>query len=237
MPPLPPLPTATGKWASTNDELTNSTNTPANATITTTGTSPNISREASKSSLVKDGSNPSLPIPTDPSTTHPRTPSNLTKKTGASRSFTNLQPQDDKSHPPSVAEQARDIRNAITAIINDMPEPIPGTPIIIMFNAIVYHEAVASAAGSGDEPPADYALAFSWKSETNTPCGAMIKELKQQRMELAYREQGVELDSVKAEAAAAAALAEQSTIVGKLKGLLRLGSKNNLKKSSSTVME
>ncbi|KAJ3025192.1 UNVERIFIED_CONTAM: hypothetical protein HDU68_007373 [Siphonaria sp. JEL0065] len=116
-----------------------------------------------------------------------------------------------------------------------MPEPIPGTPIIIMFNAIVYHEALNQQDFSGGEPQADYALAFSWKSETNTPCGAMIKELKQQRMEQAYKEQGVELDSVKAEAAAAAALAEQSTIVGKLKGLFKVGSNKSLKKSSSNL--
>ncbi|KAI8607771.1 hypothetical protein BC830DRAFT_1175000, partial [Chytriomyces sp. MP71] len=131
---------------------------------------------------------------------------------------------------PTIAEQARDIRNAIKAIIDDMPEPIPGTPIVIMFNAIVYHE---STEGSDQE----YALAFSWKSETNTPAGAMIKELKQQRMEQAYREQGVELDSVKAAAAEAAALAQQHTLVGKIKGLFKMGSKSNIKRSSSNLAE
>ncbi|KAI8614589.1 hypothetical protein BC830DRAFT_369956 [Chytriomyces sp. MP71] len=131
---------------------------------------------------------------------------------------------------PTIGDQARDIRNAIKAIIDDMPEPIPGTPIVIMFNAIVYHE---NTEGSDQE----YALAFSWKSETNTPAGAMIKELKQQRMEQAYREQGVELDSVKAAAAEAAALAQQHTLVGKIKGLFKTGSRSNIKRSSSNLAE
>ncbi|KAJ3239234.1 hypothetical protein HDU81_006339 [Chytriomyces hyalinus] len=143
--------------------------------------------------------------------------------------------------PPTLAEQARDIRNSIKAIIDDMQEPIPGTPIVIVFNAIVYHEnsggsgsedAGAGAGAAGAGVAQEHALAFSWRSETSTPAGAMIKELKQQRMELAYKEQGVMLDSEKADAAAAASMLQQKTLVGKLKGLFR--SKSSLTRTMSS---
>ncbi|KAJ3065941.1 hypothetical protein HDU98_010707 [Podochytrium sp. JEL0797] len=186
--------------------------------------SPSLSREASAISL----------SPTPQPTPSPRIdPKHTLSKKQSTKSLQNID-SESKPEPPSVAEQAKDIRNAISAIITDMAEPIPGTPIIIMFNAIVYHEAMNQDTLPGAEPHPDYALAFSWKGEISTPCGSMIKELKQQRMEQAYKEQGVELDSVKAEAAAAAALAEQSTFVGKIKGLLKFGgSRSNLKPETS----
>ncbi|KAJ3115418.1 hypothetical protein HK100_001354 [Physocladia obscura] len=185
---------------------------------------------ASQSSIESaDGvnGNLTLTVPQENSTNRFR---GLTK----SHSQSHLNTEDLTPLVPTIEEQARDIRNAISAIVSDMPEPIPGTPIIIVFNAIVYHD---NGDGGGAEE-ADFALAFSWKSETSTPCGAMIKELRQQRMELAYREQGVELDSVKAEAAAAAAaIAEQNSILGKIKGLFKVGSSKNLKSKADPMAE
>ncbi|KAI9340000.1 hypothetical protein BDR26DRAFT_1007722 [Obelidium mucronatum] len=258
LPPLPPLPLnaiptgngggSGGRWATTNDDNNNNNNNNNNSPQN------GLSREHSKASIsTRDSGEHHNAASNDPppqtnnnnnntNNANRPSPQNPLLKKASSKSQSNLHSQQsllmDEGKPPTTAEQAKDIRNAITAIINDMPEPIPGTPIIIMFNAIVYHEAAGGGGGVGGTDggdQADYALAFSWKSETNTPCGAMIKELKQQRMEQAYKDQGVELDSVKAEAAAAAALAEQSTLVGKLKGIFKIGSQRSLKKSTSNL--
>ncbi|KAI8845684.1 hypothetical protein BJ741DRAFT_585527 [Chytriomyces cf. hyalinus JEL632] len=170
----------------------------------------------------------------EPSTTvAPRQPPISTNNNpgGLNKTFKSLGGGLNMAAPPTLTEQARDIRNSIKAIIDDMQEPIPGTPIVIVFNAIVYHEN-SSGGGSEDGGVAqEHALAFSWRSETSTPAGAMIKELKQQRMEMAYKEQGVMLDSEKADAAAAASVLQQKTLVGKLKGLFR--SKSSLQRTMS----
>ncbi|KAJ3195378.1 hypothetical protein HDU82_002149 [Entophlyctis luteolus] len=146
------------------------------------------------------------------------------QETGQARSCTQLNMQEDsqgRTTTACVTEQAREIRNAIFAIVTDMP--IPGTPIIIAFNAIVSYgggmptEEFATA-NAADDSNGEYALAFSWKSETSTPSGEMIMGLRQQRMESAYREQGVELDSVKAERAARQR--SQTSLISRFKGLL-----------------
>ncbi|KAJ3263980.1 hypothetical protein HDU77_009630 [Chytriomyces hyalinus] len=167
-------------------------------------------------------------------TVAPRQPPNSTNNNsgGLNKSFKSLGGGlNMAASPPTLAEQARDIRNSIKAIIDDMQEPIPGTPIVIVFNAIVYHENSSGGGGEDGGAAQEHALAFSWRSETSTPAGAMIKELKQQRMEMAYKEQGVMLDSEKADAAAAASVLQQKTLVGKLKGLFR--SKSSLQRTMS----
>ncbi|KAJ3100731.1 hypothetical protein HDU97_001958 [Phlyctochytrium planicorne] len=85
----------------------------------------------------------------------------------------------------SLEDQAREVRDAIATMVKGMPPLIPGTPIIVIFNAILEHE------NDGEGP--DIQRAFSWKTQVSTPDGKEKLEERQAELEAAYKAQGVSL--------------------------------------------
>ncbi|KAJ3116510.1 hypothetical protein HDU96_009496 [Phlyctochytrium bullatum] len=85
----------------------------------------------------------------------------------------------------SLEDQAREVKDAITTMVRAMPPLIPGTPIIVIFNAILEHEP------EGEGP--DIQRAFSWKTQISTPDGKERQEERQAELEAAFKAQGVSL--------------------------------------------
>ncbi|KAJ3211047.1 hypothetical protein HDU67_004809 [Dinochytrium kinnereticum] len=85
----------------------------------------------------------------------------------------------------SLEDQAREVKDAISTMVKGMPPLIPGTPIIVIFNAILEHEPES-------EGP-DVQRAFSWKTQVATPDGKERQEERQAELEAAYKAQGVSL--------------------------------------------
>ncbi|KAJ3317872.1 hypothetical protein HDU76_001029 [Blyttiomyces sp. JEL0837] len=87
----------------------------------------------------------------------------------------------------SIEDQAREVKDAITSMVKSMPTPMPGTPIIVVFNAIIEHENPTGGP--------DYRTAVTWRTQTTTPAGKEKMEARQAEMEAAYKAQGVSLES------------------------------------------
>ncbi|KAI9350619.1 hypothetical protein DFJ73DRAFT_959731 [Zopfochytrium polystomum] len=104
---------------------------------------------------------------------------------------------------PTIAEQAQDVRDAITSMMRSLPPLIPGTPVIIVFNAIVVHTGGSpspsqSASSNNNVSAASgrrHEKAFTWQTQTATLDGRYKIAAKQAGLEASYRMQGVDLAS------------------------------------------
>ncbi|KAJ3194421.1 hypothetical protein HK101_002741 [Irineochytrium annulatum] len=89
----------------------------------------------------------------------------------------------------SLEDQAREVRDAISTMVKALPPLIPGTPIIVVFNAILEHEP--------EDEGNDIQRAFSWRTQVATPDGKERLEEKQKELEEAFKAQGVSLATTK----------------------------------------
>jgi hypothetical protein len=95
----------------------------------------------------------------------------------------------------TLTDQASEVKDAITAMVKGLPPLIPGTPIIVVFNAIVEHEQPVELDAPGDV--GDLRRAFSWSTNVNTPDGKQRQIERQAELEAAFKAQGVSLETTK----------------------------------------
>lgn len=90
--------------------------------------------------------------------------------------------------PTALWDQANEVQEAISSMIRDMPRQIPGTPVIIVFNAIVTHTNSSSSAES-------YKKAYSFQGVAAIKDSKTKLLEKQAVLEQSYKAQGVNLKS------------------------------------------
>ncbi|KAJ3417342.1 hypothetical protein HDV05_004807 [Chytridiales sp. JEL 0842] len=95
----------------------------------------------------------------------------------------------------TLSDQAMEVKDAIAAMVKGLPPLIPGTPIIVIFNAIVEHEQPVDLDAPGDV--GDLRRAFSWSTTVSTPDGKQRQAERQAELEAAFKAQGVSLDTTK----------------------------------------
>jgi hypothetical protein len=155
----------------------------------------------------------------------------ISEKFGANRSLPTLIAKIEKTAqsqipPPqsqdyqTVDEQIQDILQSVSAMAFCLPRLIPGTPITVIFNSILYYT---------NSELTICKKALSWETVLRTPDNRAKMIEKQNILEAAFKEQGVDI-------ATSMGYTDQkpTTTVGKLLAFLHISGKGTPKSRSSS---